>query len=89
MAEVRAITPSRRGCSRPNWVIISSVRPSAKYSCSGSPLRLWKGSTASITLPVAGRGRQKKRAPPTNAIRAAAKAAGSSQRRRGDGARNR
>ena len=29
-------------------MIISSVKPSLKYSCSGSPVRFSKGSTASL-----------------------------------------
>jgi len=31
---------------RDSAVMISSTMPSAKYSCSGSPLRLAKGNTA-------------------------------------------
>jgi hypothetical protein len=31
--------------------MISSTMPSAKYSCSGSPLRFWNGSTAIDGLP--------------------------------------
>jgi hypothetical protein len=41
--ELRAMT--RHG-SRAIAVVISSTMPSAKYSCSGSPLKLAKGSTA-------------------------------------------
>src|SRR5712672_632336 len=32
--------------SREMAVVISSTMPSAKYSCSGSPLMFWNGSTA-------------------------------------------
>ncbi len=42
--ELRAITKIER--KRDNSVIRSSLMPSAKYSCSGSPLMLAKGSTA-------------------------------------------
>jgi hypothetical protein len=42
--EFRAITNSQG--SREIAVVISSTMPSAKYSCSGSPLILAKGSTA-------------------------------------------
>jgi len=42
--ELRAITNSQR--MRDSAVMISSTMPSAKYSCSGSPLRLAKGNTA-------------------------------------------
>jgi len=42
--EFRAMTISQR--MRDGAVMISSTMPSAKYSCSGSPLRLWNGSTA-------------------------------------------
>src|SRR4051812_6766296 len=42
--ELRAITNSDR--NRDNSVMMSSVMPSVKYSCSGSSLMLWKGSTA-------------------------------------------
>jgi hypothetical protein len=49
MTEVRAMTPRLRGCSLPSWAIISCVTPSLRYSCSGSPLRFAKGSTASLT----------------------------------------
>src|SRR6266446_3521697 len=55
MAEVRAITPSFFGCNCPNWAIISSVRPSAKYSSLESPLRFSNGSTASIVFPEGAR----------------------------------
>ena len=48
--EVRAMTPSRPGHRRPICVIISSVRPSLKYSCVGSLLRFANGSTTSRTL---------------------------------------
>ena len=59
ITEVRAITLSVAGCSRPSWVISSWVRPSARYSCSGSPLRLASGSTASrIEGAGAGNGHQ-------------------------------
>ena len=42
--ELRAITNSH--LMRDNPVVMSSTIPSAKYSCSGSPLMFWKGSTA-------------------------------------------
>jgi len=42
--ELRASTNSQR--MRLSAVMISSTMPSAKYSCSGSPLRLANGSTA-------------------------------------------
>ena len=42
--ELRAITKSQR--IRERAVMISSTMPSAKYSCSGSPLILAKGRTA-------------------------------------------
>src|SRR6516225_1276544 len=42
--ELRAMTKSQR--IRESAVIISSTMPSAKYSCSGSPLMLAKGNTA-------------------------------------------
>src|SRR6516164_9606823 len=42
--ELRAITKSQR--TRDSAVMISSTMPSTKYSCSGSPLILAKGSTA-------------------------------------------
>jgi hypothetical protein len=50
IAEVRAITTSLSGCRLPSCVIISSVSPSLKYSCRGSPLKFWKGSTANMIL---------------------------------------
>jgi len=42
--ELRAMTNSHR--MRESAVMISSTMPSAKYSCSGSPLIFWKGRTA-------------------------------------------
>src|SRR6266699_5766687 len=42
--ELRALTNSPR--KRDRAVMISSTMPSAKYSCSGSPLMLLKGKTA-------------------------------------------
>src|SRR3954463_1010805 len=42
--ELRAITNSE--WKRDNSVMMSSVIPSTKYSCSGSPLMFWNGSTA-------------------------------------------
>src|SRR5215471_5269394 len=42
--ELRAIT--NRPEKRDSAVMISSTIPSAKYSCSGSPLRFWKDRTA-------------------------------------------
>ena len=58
--ELRAVTLSRSGASRASCVIISSVRPSLRYSWSASPERLSKGRTASVTFCpgwVRGRGR--------------------------------
>src|SRR5271166_4244135 len=43
-ARIRAMTKSQR--MRESAVMISSAMPSAKYSCSGSPLILANGSTA-------------------------------------------
>src|SRR5262245_16416054 len=42
--ELRAIKNHQRMHDSP--VMMSSTRPSAKYSCSGSPLMFWNGSTA-------------------------------------------
>src|SRR2546429_3837841 len=42
--ELRAITKNQRGLD--SAVMMSSLIPSEKYSCSGSPLTLVKGSTA-------------------------------------------
>jgi hypothetical protein len=42
--ELRAMTKNQR--IRDSAVMISSTMPSAKYSCSGSPLMFWNGSTA-------------------------------------------
>ena len=44
------MTARRCGCRRPSWAIISSVNPSLKYSCSGSPVKFSKGSTASLIV---------------------------------------
>ena len=52
--ELRAITKNER--TRLSEVMISSTRPSAKYSCSGSPLMLVKGSTAIDGLSGSGKG---------------------------------
>src|SRR5262245_13856367 len=41
---------------RDSVVIRSSVSPSAKYSCSGSPLMFWNGSTAMEGLSGSGSG---------------------------------
>src|SRR5712672_3445295 len=41
---------------RESAVMISSTIPSAKYSCSGSPLMFWKGSTAMEGLSGSGSG---------------------------------
>jgi len=49
---LRAITNSQR--MRDSAVMISSTMPSAKYSCSGSPLILSKGSTATDGLSGSG-----------------------------------
>ena len=51
--ELRAITNSHRDRDRP--VMMSSAMPSAKYSCSGSPLMLANGSTAIDGLSGSGR----------------------------------
>src|SRR5258708_32089394 len=48
MTDVRAITPNCSGLSRPNCEMVSSVRPSARYSLLGSPVRFSNGSTASM-----------------------------------------
>src|SRR3981189_2234627 len=48
MTDVRAITPNCSGLSRPKCEIVSSVRPSARYSLLGSPVRFSNGSTASM-----------------------------------------
>src|SRR6266487_6122927 len=50
MTDVRAITPSCCGLSRPSCEIVSSVRPSARYSLLGSPVRFSNGRTASMIL---------------------------------------
>jgi len=42
--ELRAMTNSQR--MRDNAVMMSSTTPSAKYSCSGSPLMFWNGKAA-------------------------------------------
>ena len=42
--ELRAITNSH--LIRDNPVMMSSTIPSAKYSCSGSPLMFWNANTA-------------------------------------------
>ena len=52
--ELRTITKSQR--MRDSAVMISSTMPSAKYSCSGSPLRLAKGKTAIDGLSGRGNG---------------------------------
>src|SRR5712692_7669538 len=54
MTDVRAITPNCSGFSRPKCEIVSSVRPSARYSLLGSPVRFSNGSTASMILPDPG-----------------------------------
>jgi hypothetical protein len=45
-AELRAITANQRRCE--SAVVRSSVMPSAKYSCSASPVMFVKGSTTSM-----------------------------------------
>src|SRR5258708_19578193 len=50
MTDVRAITPNCSGLIRPKCEIVSSVRPSARYSLLGSPVRFSNGSTASMIL---------------------------------------
>jgi hypothetical protein len=42
--ELRAITRNQRNLE--SAVMMSSLMPSEKYSCSGSPLMFWNGSTA-------------------------------------------
>src|SRR6266851_4075906 len=64
--ELRAMTKSQR--MRESAVMISSTMPSAKYSCSGSPLILAKGSTAIDGL--SGSGSAGGSAAPTRALRA-------------------
>src|SRR5580704_12140098 len=48
ITDVRAITPNCSGLSRPDCEIVSSVKPSARYSLLGSPVR--NGRTASMIL---------------------------------------
>src|SRR5258706_15939309 len=48
LTDVRAITPNCSGLSRPKCEIVSSVRPSARYSLLGSPVRFSNGKTASM-----------------------------------------
>ena len=50
--ELRAMTKSH--LIRERAVMISSTMPSAKYSCSGSPLMFWNGITASEGLSGSG-----------------------------------
>jgi hypothetical protein len=52
--EFRAIT--KNDLTRLSAVMMSSTRPSAKYSCSGSPLMLVNGSTAIDGLSGSGSG---------------------------------
>ena len=52
-AEFRAITENQRRCE--SAAVSSSVTPSAKYSCAGSPVMLLKGSTTSMGRPAAGK----------------------------------
>ena len=49
-AELREITENQRRCERA--VVRSSVMPSAKYSCPGSPVMLAKGSTTIMGRPA-------------------------------------
>src|SRR5882672_9958776 len=70
--ELRAMTKSQR--MRESAVMISSTMPSAKYSCSGSPLILAKGSTAIDGL--SGSGSARVSAAPTRAPRALPSPAG-------------
>src|SRR5260370_22580710 len=53
--EVRAIT--KRDFERDSPVVMSSTMPSAKYSCSGSPLMFWNGNTAMDGLSGSGSAR--------------------------------
>ena len=52
--ELRAITKNQRNLD--SAVMMSSLIPSAKYSCSGSPLMFWNGSTAMEGLSGSARG---------------------------------
>ncbi len=52
-AELREITENQRRCDKA--VVRSSVMPSAKYACAGSPVMSAKGSTTSTGRPAAGR----------------------------------
>ena len=53
VADVRPTTLSRSGSTCPSHAMISSVRPSARYSRSGSLPRFSKGNTAIITRTAA------------------------------------
>ncbi len=57
--ELRAITNS--DWKRDSAVMMSSTRPSTKYSCSGSPLMFWNGSTAIDGLSGSGSARRRGR----------------------------
>ena len=61
---MRAITESQGKCEIA--VVISSTMPSAKYSCSGSPLMFWNGSTASEGLSGNGGVGRRRRLPPSS-----------------------
>jgi hypothetical protein len=52
MAELRAMTKKSR--TRHSAAVMSSTMPSAKYSCSGSPLMFWNGKTATDGLSGSG-----------------------------------
>src|SRR5436189_120585 len=50
IADLRPMTLRRFRSSWLSNAIISSVRPSARYSCDGSPLRFTNGNTATIIV---------------------------------------
>ena len=47
---------TKSALKRDSAVMMSSTMPSAKYSCSGSPLMFWNGSTAMEGLSGSARG---------------------------------
>ena len=56
--EFRAMMKSQR--IRVSAVMMSSTIPSAKYSCSGSPLMFWSGRTAIDGLSGSGKPRERR-----------------------------
>ena len=46
VGEARIAGDDKKPADRDSPVMMSSTTPSAKYSCSGSPLMFWNGSTA-------------------------------------------